>query len=49
MHLGDDETGRPLEVGVVAFDDGDLLVIHVMDVRQESRDDDIARHDEIGE
>ena len=49
MYLGDDETGRPLEVGVVVLDDGDLLVIHVMDMRQKFRDDYIAGHDGIGE
>lgn len=49
MYLGDDETGRPLEVGVVVLDDGDLLVIHVMDMRQKFRDVYIAGHDEIGE
>ena len=49
VYLGDDETGRPLEVVAVVLDDGDLLVIHVMDMRQKFRDADIASRDEIGE
>ena len=36
MHLGDDRTGRALEVGVV--EEGDtLVVLHVMDLRDKYR------------
>jgi hypothetical protein len=37
LYLGDDHTGRPLEVGTLAKDDGGLLVIHVMDLREKYR------------
>ncbi len=37
MHLGDDHTGRALEVGAVVIDDGGLLVIHAMDMRERFR------------
>ncbi len=36
MHLGDDETGRSFEVGVVQEDDT-FVVIHVMDLREKYR------------
>jgi hypothetical protein len=36
MHLGDDQTGRALEVGVV--EEGDrLVVVHAMDMRPKYR------------
>jgi hypothetical protein len=38
MHLGDDHTGRALEVGVVVLDDGDVLVIHAMALRPKFRE-----------
>jgi hypothetical protein len=34
LYLGDDHTGRALEVGVLDKDDGGRLVIHVMDLRE---------------
>ncbi|WP_187352007.1 hypothetical protein [Allosaccharopolyspora coralli] len=38
MHLGDDHTGRALEVGDVELADGTgVLVIHVMDLRKKYR------------
>ena len=37
IHLGDDQTGRALEVGVVELDDGHLVVIHAMDMRNKFR------------
>jgi hypothetical protein len=37
LYLGDDHTGRPLEVGTLPEDDGGLLVIHVMDLREKYR------------
>lgn len=36
MHLGDDETGRALEVGVIIEDDV-MIVLHVMDLRNRFR------------
>ena len=36
MHLGDDETGRAFEVGVVQEDDT-YVIIHVMDLRDKYR------------
>ena len=33
VFLGDDQTGRPLEVMAVELDDGGLLGIHAMDLR----------------
>lgn len=36
--LGDDHTGRELEVVVVSLEDGSLLVIHAMDLREKYRD-----------
>ncbi len=36
MHLGDDETGRAFEVGVVQEDDT-YVIIHVMDLREKYR------------
>lgn len=33
LYLGDDDTGRALEVGVIDTAEGDHLVIHVMDLR----------------
>ncbi len=38
MHLGEDESGRALEVGVVEDERGDWLVIHVMDLRAKYRE-----------
>ena len=35
-YLGDDETGRPLEIMTVPLEDGEL-VIHVMDLRTKYR------------
>ncbi|WP_157601660.1 hypothetical protein [Saccharomonospora halophila] len=37
LYLGDDDTGRALEVGVIDTDEGDHLVIHVMDLRAKFR------------
>lgn len=37
MFLGDDHTGRPLEVGAIPLDGGDWLVIHAMDLRPKYR------------
>lgn len=37
LYLGDDDTGRALEVGVIDTDEGDQLVIHVMDLREKFR------------
>ena len=37
MFLGDDKTGRALEVGAVEVSEDLLLVIHVMDLRQKFR------------
>lgn len=37
IYLGDDHTGRALEVGALAKDDGGLLVVHVMDLREKYR------------
>jgi hypothetical protein len=36
--VGDDATGRPLEVVAVIVDDDLLLVIHAMDLRDKYRD-----------
>ncbi len=37
MFLGDDDTGRALEVGAVEIGEDRLLVIHVMDLREKYR------------
>lgn len=37
LYLGDDHEGRVLEVGVLEKEDGGLLVIHVMDLREKYR------------
>ncbi len=37
VFLGDDHTGRALEVMAVELDGGDLLVIHAMDLRDKYR------------
>jgi hypothetical protein len=37
MFLGDDDTGRALEVGAVEVHEDLLLVIHVMDLREKFR------------
>jgi len=37
LFLGDDESGRPLEVMAVELADGSLFVIHVMVVRDKYR------------
>lgn len=37
LFLGDDDTGRALEVGVIETEEGDLLVIHTMDLRAKFR------------
>lgn len=37
VFLGDDEEGRPLEVMAVELDDGVLLVIHAMQMRERYR------------
>jgi hypothetical protein len=37
MFLGDDETGRALEVGAVEVSEDLLLVIHVVDLRERFR------------
>ena len=37
IHLDDDQTGRALEVGAVELDDGHLVVIHAMDMRNKFR------------
>ncbi len=37
LYLGDDDTGRALEVGVLDTEEGDQLVIHVMDLRDKFR------------
>lgn len=37
MHLGDDDTGRALEVGAFELDEHTLLVAHVMDLRAKFR------------
>jgi len=37
VFLGDDQTGRALEVMAVALSDGRLYVIHVMDLRAKYR------------
>ena len=34
MFVGDDDTGRALEVGAVEVSEDLLLVIHVMDLRE---------------
>jgi len=39
MYLGDDQTGRALEVGIVVLDEGDVLVIHAMDLRPKFQKD----------
>ncbi len=36
LYLGDDETGRPLEIMTVPIEDGEL-VIHAMDLRTKYR------------
>ena len=37
VFLGDDEEGQPLEVVAVGLDDGALLVIHAMEMRERYR------------
>jgi hypothetical protein len=37
MFLGDDDTGRALEVGAVEASEDLLVVIHVMDLREKFR------------
>ena len=49
MYLGDDVSGRSLEVGVVIMDAGDLLVIHVMDMRSKFREAYLRGRDAMGE
>jgi len=38
LYLGDDWNGVALEVGGIALDDGDLLVIHAMPLRPKFQD-----------
>lgn len=38
MYLGDDADGVPLEVMAVEFEDGSLLVIHAMPLRDKYRE-----------
>ncbi len=38
MYLGDDHTGRALEVGVLEEADATLVVVHAMDLRAKYRD-----------
>lgn len=37
LYLGDDHTGRALEVLTVPLEDGGLLVVHAMDLREKYR------------
>ena len=37
MFLGDDDTGRALEVGAIEIGEDRLLVVHVMDLRRKFR------------
>jgi hypothetical protein len=38
MFLGDDDTGRALEVAAIEIGENRLLVIHVMDLREKFRE-----------